>query len=83
MADAVEEALKRISSHKGIVGIVIINGDGVPIRYYNLLLLIETTELPFNLLLYQKPWRASIRINKFADIMHLNALTRIFLFVAQ
>lgn len=35
MADAVEEALKRISSHKGIVGIVIINGDGVPIRYCN------------------------------------------------
>jgi Roadblock/LC7 domain len=32
MADAVEEALKRINSHKGILGIIIINGDGVPIR---------------------------------------------------
>ena len=28
----VEDTLKRISSHKGIVGSVIINGDGIPIR---------------------------------------------------
>lgn len=34
MADvaAVEETVKRLSSHKGVVGIVIANGDGVPIR---------------------------------------------------
>ena len=29
---AVEETVKRLSSHKGVVGIVIVNGDGVPIR---------------------------------------------------
>ena len=28
----VEETLKRISSHKGILGSVIINGEGIPIR---------------------------------------------------
>ena len=28
----VEEAVKRINSHKGVQGIVIINSDGVPIR---------------------------------------------------
>lgn len=28
----VEETLKRINSHKGVQGIVIINSDGVPIR---------------------------------------------------
>lgn len=28
----VEETLKRINSHKGVQGIVIINADGVPIR---------------------------------------------------
>ncbi|KAK9815907.1 hypothetical protein WJX72_011732 [[Myrmecia] bisecta] len=28
----VEEALKRISSHKGILGVIIVNGDGIPIR---------------------------------------------------
>ncbi|KAK9821304.1 hypothetical protein WJX81_005661 [Elliptochloris bilobata] len=28
----VEDTLKRISSHKGILGSVIINGDGIPIR---------------------------------------------------
>lgn len=29
---AVEETVKRLASHKGVVGIVILNGDGVPIR---------------------------------------------------
>ncbi|PSC67078.1 Dynein light chain roadblock-type 2, partial [Micractinium conductrix] len=29
---AVEETVKRLSSHKGVVGIAIVNGDGVPIR---------------------------------------------------
>merc|ERR1711959_422313 len=28
----VEETLKRISSHKGVIGTVIVNNDGVPIR---------------------------------------------------
>jgi len=28
----VEETLKRISSHKGVSGIVIVNSDGIPIR---------------------------------------------------
>ena len=28
----VEETLKRINSHKGVQGIVIINSDGIPIR---------------------------------------------------
>lgn len=28
----VEETVKRLASHKGVVGIVIVNGDGVPIR---------------------------------------------------
>ena len=28
----VEETLKRINSHKGVIGIVIINQEGVPIR---------------------------------------------------
>ncbi|KAK9866869.1 hypothetical protein WJX84_003368 [Apatococcus fuscideae] len=28
----VEETFKRISSHKGILGIVVINADGIPIR---------------------------------------------------
>lgn len=34
MADisAVEETVKRLASHKGVVGIAIVNGDGVPIR---------------------------------------------------
>ena len=34
MADilVVEETLKRISSHKGIFGVVILNGDGIPLR---------------------------------------------------
>jgi dynein light chain roadblock-type len=29
---AVDETVKRLASHKGVVGIVIANGDGVPIR---------------------------------------------------
>lgn len=28
----VEETLKRISSHKGVQGIVIVNSEGIPIR---------------------------------------------------
>ena len=28
----VEETLKRINSHKGVVGIVIMNNEGIPIR---------------------------------------------------
>ncbi len=28
----VEESFKRISSHKGILGILVINADGIPIR---------------------------------------------------
>ena len=28
----VEETLKRISSHKGILGVIIVNADGIPIR---------------------------------------------------
>eukprot|EP01137_Pigoraptor_chileana_P003272 Opistho-2@43215 len=28
----VEETLKRIQNHKGVIGIVIINNDGIPIR---------------------------------------------------
>lgn len=28
----VEETLKRISSHKGVLGVIIISGDGIPIR---------------------------------------------------
>ena len=28
----VDEALKKIQSHKGVRGILIINGDGIPIR---------------------------------------------------
>lgn len=28
----IDEAFKRIQSHKGILGIMIINGDGAPIR---------------------------------------------------
>ena len=29
---AVEETVKRLASHKGVEGSVIVNGDGVPIR---------------------------------------------------
>merc|ERR1712184_89474 len=28
----VEETLKRISSHKGVIGIIIVNSEGIPIR---------------------------------------------------
>lgn len=28
----VEETLKRLQSHKGVQGIVIVNSDGIPIR---------------------------------------------------
>jgi predicted regulator of Ras-like GTPase activity (Roadblock/LC7/MglB family) len=28
----VEEALKRIHSHKGVKGTIVVNADGVPIR---------------------------------------------------
>ena len=28
----VEETLKRISSHKGILGVIVVNADGIPIR---------------------------------------------------
>ncbi|GBG62971.1 hypothetical protein CBR_g34671 [Chara braunii] len=28
----VEETFKRISSHKGVLGSIIVNGDGIPIR---------------------------------------------------
>lgn len=29
----VEEALKKIQGHKGVRGIIVINGDGIPIRH--------------------------------------------------
>ena len=32
MSTEVEETLKRINSHKGVIGIVIVNDAGVPIR---------------------------------------------------
>ena len=34
MGDAafVEEALKKIQGHKGVRGVMVINGDGIPIR---------------------------------------------------
>jgi dynein light chain roadblock-type len=28
----VEECLKRISSHKGVIGCIVVNGEGIPIR---------------------------------------------------
>ena len=28
----VEEAVKRINSHKGVLGILIVNNDGIPIK---------------------------------------------------
>ena len=28
----VEETIKRIQTHKGVIGIIIINNDGIPIR---------------------------------------------------
>ncbi|CAH1114617.1 unnamed protein product [Psylliodes chrysocephalus] len=32
MAQEVEETMKRIQSHKGIVGTIIVNSEGVPIK---------------------------------------------------
>uniref|UniRef100_A0A023FAQ0 Dynein light chain roadblock n=1 Tax=Triatoma infestans TaxID=30076 RepID=A0A023FAQ0_TRIIF len=32
MASEVDETLKRIQSHKGVMGVMVINGDGVPIK---------------------------------------------------
>uniref|UniRef100_A0A7S1U8Y1 Dynein light chain roadblock n=1 Tax=Phaeomonas parva TaxID=124430 RepID=A0A7S1U8Y1_9STRA len=32
MSAAVEETLKRIQSHRGVKGVLIVNSDGVPIR---------------------------------------------------
>lgn len=28
----VEETIKRISAHKGVIGVIIVNGDGIPIK---------------------------------------------------
>ena len=32
MADSVEETLKRVNSHKGVLGVVIFNAEGIPVR---------------------------------------------------
>ena len=32
MSSEVEETLKRINSHKGVKGVLIMNNDGIPIR---------------------------------------------------
>ncbi|CAG9829065.1 unnamed protein product [Diabrotica balteata] len=32
MAQEVEETMKRIQSHKGIVGTIVVNSEGVPIK---------------------------------------------------
>ncbi|BES99738.1 Robl_LC7 [Nesidiocoris tenuis] len=32
MTSEVDDTLKRIQSHKGVVGIIVINSDGVPIK---------------------------------------------------
>ncbi len=32
MASDVEETLKRIQSHRGVLGVIIINSDGIPIK---------------------------------------------------
>ncbi|XP_037085240.1 dynein light chain roadblock-type 2-like [Pollicipes pollicipes] len=32
MAAEVEETLKRIQSHKGVIGTIIVNSEGIPIR---------------------------------------------------
>ncbi|XP_074646863.1 dynein light chain roadblock-type 2-like isoform X2 [Tubulanus polymorphus] len=32
MATEVEETLKRIQSHKGVIGIIVVNNEGIPIR---------------------------------------------------
>ena len=31
-ASEVEETLKRLQGHKGVIGVVIVNQDGIPIR---------------------------------------------------
>jgi dynein light chain roadblock-type len=32
MASEVEETLKRLVSHKGVIGTIIVNADGIPIK---------------------------------------------------
>ncbi|KFM75561.1 Dynein light chain roadblock-type 2, partial [Stegodyphus mimosarum] len=32
MASEVDETIKRIQSHKGVLGIIILNADGIPIK---------------------------------------------------
>ncbi|KAL0272160.1 UNVERIFIED_CONTAM: hypothetical protein PYX00_005239 [Menopon gallinae] len=32
MASEVEETLKRIQSHKGVAGVVVVNAEGIPIK---------------------------------------------------
>ncbi|XP_044727398.1 dynein light chain roadblock-type 2 [Chrysoperla carnea] len=32
MATEVEETMKRIAAHKGVVGTIVVNSDGIPIR---------------------------------------------------
>jgi len=32
MANEVEESMKRLLSHKGVLGLVVINSDGIPIK---------------------------------------------------
>ncbi|XP_044745600.1 dynein light chain roadblock-type 2 [Coccinella septempunctata] len=32
MANEVEDTLKRIQSHKGVVGIIVVNSEGIPIK---------------------------------------------------
>ena len=31
-SNEVEEAMKRINSHKGVLGVLIVNKDGIPIK---------------------------------------------------
>jgi len=32
MANEIDEYIKRLSNHKGVVGVLIINADGIPIK---------------------------------------------------
>ena len=32
MSAEIEETLKRIQSHKGVVGVIVINSEGIPVR---------------------------------------------------
>lgn len=32
----VDETIKRICSHKGVAGVIIVNGDGIPIKFQGL-----------------------------------------------